>query len=93
MGPWRFHRNFIYLAIFLVGGWVGAVSGYEGSRFVDIKNQVFAKPYIILPRYRINKARFGKSGDRPDNLVLQAGLRTLTLQDDLFDLPNNQKLF
>ncbi len=75
------------------GGWVAAVSGYEGSRFVDIKNQVFAESYLTLPRYRIDKARFGKSGDRLDNQVLQAGLRTLTLQDDLIDFPNDQKLF
>jgi len=61
--------------------------------FEYIRDQVFSDPYEELPVYKINKKNFGSSGDRSDNHVLQAGRRSLELEQNLFDFPNQQKLF
>lgn len=68
------------------------VSAYEGSSYNAIKQAVFQSPYPELPHYRVEKKLFGKSGRNEDNHLLRAAKRTLTIEDDLLEFPQGQKL-
>ncbi len=63
------------------------------NSFNDIQRAVFSDPYDALPKYKVTKKLFGKSGDHPDNHVLRAARRSLTSTADLFDFPLGQKVF
>ncbi len=93
MGPSVIRKSFLIAAIFLTVHFKIALADYQGSLFSDIRSRVFAEPYRQLPVYKINRDNFGRSGDRPDNHVLQAGRRALTEPADLYDFPGGQKLF
>ena len=68
------------------------VFAYQGSSYNEIKQVIFSTPYSSLPHYQVNKKLFGNSGNSETNLLLQAARRTLTIKDDLFDFPQDQKL-
>jgi hypothetical protein len=65
---------------------------YQGSRYNDLKQQIFEVPYATLPLYQVSKKLFGKSGDHSDNHLLAAARRTLTSKEDLLAFPQRQKL-
>lgn len=65
-----------------------AASWYE-----EVRAAVFADPYTTLPRYRVERARFGTGGDVSGNHLYQAARRTLTQPGDLLEFETGQKLF
>ena len=86
-------ESFPLVGIILVMLLARPALAYEGSSFDDIHRLVFAQPYAQLPLYEIDRNSFGRSGNHPDNQVLQAARRTLSLRDDLHDFPGERKLF
>ena len=66
---------------------------YAGSSFEQVRDAVFSDPYDVLPRLTVSPAHFGRSGDYPDNHLLQAARRTLSNREDLLDFPQGRKLF
>ena len=93
LGHRFFHKSFL-LVLFLTIGWQkNAYATEQGSSFNEIYRQVFSQPYVEMPVYKVNRRHFGRAGKHVDNQVYQAGIRSLTLEEDLYDFPNGQKLF
>ena len=72
---------------------VAPLTAYEGSSFNEVKAKVFQAPYSTLPQYKVSRKHFGKPGKSENNAVLQAAKRTLTVAQDFWDFPRQQKLF
>ena len=88
-----FLKSFSVLAIFVLPLDAGAAGTYRGSSYKAIYAIVFSEPYPALPQYIIDRQQFGQSGDRDDNRVLNAGIRTLSSPEDHVAFPGGQKLF
>jgi hypothetical protein len=69
-----------------------ALNAYSGSSWNTVYSAVFTQPYPVLPHYEIVAHNFGASGDRDENRLRAAALRTLTVKDDLYAFPGGQKL-
>jgi hypothetical protein len=65
---------------------------YSGSSFTDIESIVFNQAYPSLPQYQVNKRFFGDAGKPAENHLAQAARRSLTLEDDIHEFPQGQKL-
>jgi hypothetical protein len=69
-----------------------SVNAYSGSTWNSIYEIIFSDPYQSLPQYKITQKKFGPKGQEEENELKKAARRTLTIKDDLFDFPGNQKL-
>ena len=92
---------FVLIWLFIIGGNT-VVKGAEpqavikdnsaSSRFINLKNTLFATPYDELPSYKVSRKLFGPSKDNEKNKLLQAARRTFDDTSDLISFPSGQKL-
>lgn len=84
--------SFMIIVVIMTSVVWAAAFVYDGSSFRHVKQVIFASPYATLPHYKVDKKRFGRSGDNAANLLLAAAKRTLTNLSDLYKFPHGQKL-
>lgn len=86
----KFHNLATLLVVTLAC--VAPIQALGLSPFEAAKIKVFASPYDSLPHYKVSTKNFGKSGDHPENYLLNAARRTLVSRADFIDRPEGQKL-
>lgn len=62
------------------------------TRFDNLYQEIWARPYDSLPQYIVKAKNFGKRGNSEGNHVLNAGKRTLSSSADLITLATPHKL-
>ena len=82
-------RYFVYLLVLTHTTLSFAVeAGYEA-----VRSAVFSAPYDELPRFEVNKKRFGPADGGDRNLLLADAKRTLSSSADFADFGQDHKLF
>lgn len=78
--------------LLLAWPWHLAANVEAGSRFTELRDLVFHRPYARLPIFPVDVDSFGPPGERPDNALRAAARRILVQVADLHDYPQGRKL-